>query len=212
MELHSVNRSRPRPLDLPGGTVVTGIAKEPVPGPVPVRVEGLEGDGVGDTDHHGGLDQAVYLYGLDDYRWWREDQGLEIHPGLFGENLTVTDLSTADLEVGDRLRGRAVELEVTGPRIPCATLAGRVGVADFARRFTRARRPGAYARVLVEGDVTRGDGLELVPGRSGVTLLDCVDAYHDVDTAGAQLRRLLATPLASRLRHRFERRLDRIPS
>ena len=95
MRLRSVNRSLPRPLTLLGREVVTGIAKVPVDGPVVVGPDGLEGDGVGNTKDHGGPDQAVYLYGVDDYDWWTDTEGLDVHPGLFGENLKTKTESKA---------------------------------------------------------------------------------------------------------------------
>jgi MOSC domain-containing protein YiiM len=102
MKLESVNRSLPRSLSLLDREMVTGIAKEPVAGAVGVGPGGLDGDGVANTRDHGELDQAVYLYGLDDYRWWAQTEGLDVHAGLFGENLTVSGLLSAELEVAGR--------------------------------------------------------------------------------------------------------------
>ena len=45
----------------------TGIFKQPVDGPVQVTAEGLAGDYIANQKHHGGPDQAVYIYGSDDY-------------------------------------------------------------------------------------------------------------------------------------------------
>ena len=41
--------------------------------------------------HHGGPDQAVYVYGEHDYAWWSEQLGRPLEPGTFGENLTVRE-------------------------------------------------------------------------------------------------------------------------
>ncbi|MEL7208340.1 MAG: MOSC domain-containing protein, partial [Actinomycetota bacterium] len=143
MKLLSVNRSEPREVELAGRTSVTGIVKEPVDGSVSVAAEGLDGDGVGNTKDHGGPDQAVYLYGTEDLDWWSA-HGVDVGPGLFGENLTVTGLASAAIEVGDRFVVGDVLLEATAPRIPCATLSARVGDGDFKSRFADARRPGVY--------------------------------------------------------------------
>jgi MOSC domain-containing protein YiiM len=207
MRLESVNRSRPRTLTLLGRERVTGIAKEPTTGPVTVGPDGLDGDGVGNPTDHGGVDQALYLYGLDEYRWWAGEAGLDVVPGLFGENLTVSELASASVEVGDRLAVGPVVLEVTAPRIACATLSGRVGDGGFAARFAEARRPGAYARVLTGGPLQAGADIVATAGGSGVTLLDCVAAYYDPATPSAEVERLLASPLASRFRTMLERRL-----
>ena len=61
MQILSVNIGRPEHVE--GHTALTGICKRPVAGPVAVGPLGVEGDAVMDTKNHGGLDQAVYLYG-----------------------------------------------------------------------------------------------------------------------------------------------------
>jgi len=45
----------------------SGINKRPQPGPVDVDAYGLKDDAIVDTDNHGGLTQAVYLFGQKDY-------------------------------------------------------------------------------------------------------------------------------------------------
>ena len=68
----------------------TAIDKQPVSGAVPVRTRlGLEGDQVGDTVHHGGVDQAVYAFAREDLDWWAGELGREIRNGQFAENLTT---------------------------------------------------------------------------------------------------------------------------
>lgn len=155
MQLISVNVGQPRPITTKSG--LTGIYKEPQTAPVHVGSLGLAGDAICDTENHGGLDQAVYVYGMPDYDWWSRELGRELLPGTFGENLTVSGLESAAFHIGDRLRVGAVLLEITYPRIPCVTLAARMGDPTFVKRFRYAERPGLYCCVLVEGDVRVGD-------------------------------------------------------
>ena len=129
----------------------TGIYKQPVAGPVRITINGLPGDSIVSTKHHGGPDQAVYVYGGADYAWWSSELGRALAPGTFGENLTISDLASAGLAIGDRLHIGAVILEVTAPRIPCGTLAQRMGDPGFVKRFRAAERPGVYCRVVREG-------------------------------------------------------------
>src|SRR4051794_38830966 len=127
MRLLSVNLARPERVVLNGRVRRTAILKRPVAGPVEVGQLGLAGDEVASKKHHGGPDQAVYVYGTDDYAWWGRELGEELAPATFGENLTVEGLRSAELRIGDRLEvGDSVVLEVTAPRIPCETLAGRM--------------------------------------------------------------------------------------
>ena len=82
-------------------------------------------------------------------------------PGTFGENLTIAGVETAQALIGDRLAIGDVLLEVTSPRIPCVTLAARMGDPGFVKRFRAAERPGFYCRVLQEGFVRAGDAVTL---------------------------------------------------
>ncbi len=159
---------------------LTAIDKRPVRYAVPVGPAGLGGDLVKDHRHHGGPSQAVYVYADEDAAWWADELGVAVPPGLFGENLRTAGLDVTGAEIGERWRvgtdGLVVEL--TSPRIPCATFARRmagVGVPQrgWVRRFTDHGAPGGYLAVVAPGTVQAGDEVEVVhrPGH-GVTLGD----------------------------------------
>lgn len=157
----SVNVGGLRPLQRRGRTVATGIWKEPVEGPVAVRGVSLDGDVQADPDH-GGHDQAVYTYALEDYDWWTEQLGRELAPGSFGENLLTGGVEVTGARIGERWRVGTTLLEVSSPRIPCWKLGAKLGDPGFVRRFGRAGRPGAYLRIVEEGEVAAGDPVEVV--------------------------------------------------
>ena len=144
MQLISINIGRTQAIQGAKASGTTGIYKLPVEA-AQITAEGLADDAICDRENHGGVDQAVYVYGTPDYAWWSAELGRALAPGTFGENLTITDLASARLNVGDRLRIGAVVLEVTAPRIPCVTLATRMGDPAFVKRFRHAERPGLYA-------------------------------------------------------------------
>jgi MOSC domain-containing protein YiiM len=155
----------------PDGT--TAIDKRAIAGPVALGLLGLAGDRQADTEHHGGADQAVYLYADEDADWWAGELGRDIPPGLFGENLRTTGIDLSGTRIGQRLCiGESVVLEVTAPRTPCVTFARRMGEEHWVRRFTERRAPGAYARVVEPGAISAGD--EVVPQ---------VTPAHDVTVA-----------------------------
>jgi MOSC domain-containing protein YiiM len=209
MQLVSANIAHEQPIQIGNDNEITGIFKTPARGPVRIGPLGLEHDAVVSTKHHGGPDQAVYVYGGADYAWWATELGDEFAPGTFGENLTISDLESAPLRIGDRLRiGNEVVLEVTAPRIPCATLAARMGDPKFVKRFRAAARPGAYCRVIVPGVVRAGDVVALEP-YSGATLTvgQMFAEYYDKSLNAEALRRTLAAPIAIRARHDYEQRL-----
>ncbi len=208
MHLVSVNVGREQALPHAKASGKTGIFKHPVDTPVLVTALGLQGDAICDTESHGGGDQAVYVYGVPDYRWWSEELGRDLVPGTFGENLTVADLESANLSIGDRLHIGRVVLEVTAPRIPCVTLARRMGDPAFLKRFRAVERPGVYCRVLHEGAVRAGDAVRREPyAGEPLTVRALFRAFFEPPRDAAALRRQLAAPIAIRARVEKEQQL-----
>lgn len=77
------------------------------------------------------------------------ERGASLPSGVFGENLTTAGLDVTRARIGERWRiGDRLLLQVTGPRIPCATFATRMHDQGWVRAFTRRARPGAYLPVL----------------------------------------------------------------
>ncbi|GAB4205779.1 MAG: MOSC domain-containing protein [Roseiflexaceae bacterium] len=213
MRILSVNRGRAEPIADAKLSGVTGIYKRPLSEPVAVGTLGLADDVICDTENHGGVDQAVYVYGEPDYQWWAAELGRELAPGTFGENLTISGLASADLAVGDRLHAGGVTLEVTAPRIPCVTLARRMGDPAFLKRFRAAERPGVYCRVIHTGTVQAGDTVRYKPYPGDRLLVieqfrDFFEPHHDEAT----LRRHLAAPIAIRDRVEKEQQLAKLLS
>lgn len=193
-------------LTVPGRVGVTAIDKRPVAGPVQVREYGLHGDVQADRQHHGGVWKAVYLLSDDDVRQWEAEFGGPIPPGYFGENLRVTGVDTAQLQIGTILEVGAggLRLEITTPRIPCQTFAQRVDKPRWVRRFTESGRPGAYARVLNQGPIEAGDEIRVVSAPTHGVTIGRVFAGVDDD----EVRRLLAEYDLSDLAPSLVRKLD----
>ena len=125
-------------------------------GAVRVRRLGLEGDQVGDTEHHGGRDQAVYAFAREDLDWWEVELGREIRNGQFAENLTTRGIDVNEAEVGERWRIGSDLFEVAMVRIPCNDFKNwqRLNGYDdraWVKRFAEQGRPGPYLRVIEEG-------------------------------------------------------------
>jgi MOSC domain-containing protein YiiM len=160
--VEAVNVGVPRPVQLDGHTVWTAIWKRPVEGRVPLRGVNLRGDDQADRTVHGGPDKAVYAYGAEDTEWWEAELGRPLGPGAFGENLTTRGLPVSEAVIGERWAVGSTLLEVAQPRLPCFKLGLRMGDPRFLKRFAAAARPGAYLRVVREGDLGAGDAIEVV--------------------------------------------------
>jgi len=211
MQLESVNLGQERILRHKDRVEYTGIFKFPVEGPVKVTKLGLEGDVIISKKHHGGPDQAIYVYGGADYAWWSGELNKEISPGTFGDNLTISELESTQLNVGDTLHIGDVILQVTAPRIPCATFAARMQDPQWVKRFRHAGRPGLYCRVISEGFVKVGDRvfIEKYTGET-ISILEMFRDYYDRNKSEETLRRHLNAPIAIRDRRDLEKELQKL--
>src|SRR5262249_5908509 len=131
-------------------------------GRVKVRGINLDGDEQADRVARGGPDKAVYAYGVEDQRWWAGEIGRPLAHAEVGENLTTEGIDVTNALVGERWEVGTALLEVSEPRIPCWRLGVRMRDRHFPRRFTKAGRPGAYLRIVAEGDVGAGDAIRVV--------------------------------------------------
>ena len=211
----SVNIGQPSDIRLGKHHALSGIDKKPVPQRVQVGELGLEGDHILSKKHHGGPDQAVYLYSLEDYDAFAERLGEVPAPGSFGENLTISGLDSAGVRIGTRLSIGAGEaalvLEITAPRIPCATFAAHMGDANFVKVFRQMRRPGLYARVIQAGTVGAGDAVSVQQGpETAPTVLDEFELYYETSPSREKLERSLAAPIAIRSRQDYLERLGKL--
>ena len=158
----SVNVGRPRTVDWQGRKVTSAIWKEPVRGLVAVGGVNVAGDDQADRRVHGGPDKAVYAYSVEDYSWWAQQLG-PLEPATFGENLTTAGIDLGASHIGDRWRVGSALLEVSQPRQPCFKLGMRMNDESFPGVFERARRPGAYLRIVEEGTLQPGDAIDVTP-------------------------------------------------
>ncbi len=210
MELISVNIGTLQPLEVGNHSTKTGIFKTPVNNPVRVGKLGFEADVIQNKKHHGGPDQAIYVYGTADYAWWSKQLQSNLEPGIFGENLTISDLEGASFNIGDRLKIGTVLLEVSASRIPCSTLAARMGDAGFVKKFKQARRPGLYCRVLEEGEVQVGDAVTLEPSAAQyLSVIETFDWFYDPNPSLEMIQRVLAAPVAIRARKMYQHLLEK---
>ena len=190
----SVNVGQPQPVRTDRRTVRTAIWKAPVAGRVAVRGVNVDGDDQADRSVHGGPDKAVYAYAIEETRAWEAELGRALGPAAFGENLTTEGIDVSGALIGERWRVGTTLLEVAQPRMPCYKLGVRLDDPRFPRKFLAARRPGAYFRVVEEGDVGANDVIELVSRPShGVTMRRMVAAFWDPDEAAA-LRQVARLP------------------
>jgi MOSC domain-containing protein YiiM len=211
MRLISINLGVERTLQRKDHVEQTGIFKFPTDKPARITKLGVEGDVIVSKKHHGGPDQAVYIYGMADYAWWVNELGKELAPGTFGENLNISELESAQFDIGDYLHIGEVTLQVTAPRIPCGTFAARMEDPQWVKKFRQAERPGLYCRVNTEGTVKTGDSvsIEKYTGKT-LSILQVFRDYYDKNKSAETIRQHLDAPVAIRVRESIQAQLEKL--
>jgi ferredoxin-NADP reductase/MOSC domain-containing protein YiiM/ferredoxin len=197
--LLSVNVGLPKDVSWRGGTVFTGVFKEPVSGPRRVGKLNVDGDGQGDLAGHGGEQRAVFVYQIDSYRYWeRELERSDFVHGQFGENFTVDGLRDDEVCIGDRYRIGTALFEVTQPRVTCHRVGIRMNDPRIPALLVSHRRPGFYFRVLEEGEVQAGDEIfKVASGPEEMTVAEVDGLLYLPGHPRHQIRRALRIPALS---------------
>jgi MOSC domain-containing protein YiiM len=149
----------------PFGDSTSAIAKTAAPDSLAVGFFGIDGDSQADLSVHGGPDKAIHHYPRDHYSFWTEELGplaaLNM-VGAFGENISTTGVTEADVCIGDRYRLGTALVEVSQGRQPCWKQGHRLNEPRVVAMMVRTTRCGWYYRVIEEGLVKAGDTLTLL--------------------------------------------------
>lgn len=190
--LVSLNVGKPVAIAHGAKEVLSGIFKQPSKLTHMLTFTGLQGDGQGDTDHHGGPDKAVCVYFEKRYSYWREQFEGPFEYGAFGENFTLTNWTEDDLCIGDIVQAGEVILQVSQPRQPCYKLSLRHQLPELSERVQREGYTGFYFRVLQVGSMKVGTELSIThkhPKRKTITEANRVMYIDKEDLQG--IRELL---------------------
>ena len=170
----SVNIGEKKTINYKGRIIETGIFKKPVNHPIFLGEEDVENDAVIDRRYHGGIDQAVYAYSKNHYKYWENlYPNLDCKYGMFGENLTISNLEETEIQVGNTYKLGEALLEVTKPRQPCMKLGLVFGTQKILKQFWNSTKSGIYFKVLQTGNVAVNDELILITQiKNSVTIAD----------------------------------------
>jgi MOSC domain-containing protein YiiM len=143
--------------------IETGIYKFPVDESIFLGKEIVEGDTIVDLKHHGGIEQAVYGYSEKHYGYFKNlHPDLDWNYGMFGENITFSELNEEEIIVGSIYQLGECKLEVTKPRQPCYKLGIRFNDPSIIKQFWGTTMSGIYFKILETGFVKKGDELILI--------------------------------------------------
>jgi MOSC domain-containing protein YiiM len=161
--LQSMQVGTPARYDTDGSSWETSFFRQPDPTPRWLFVTHLDGNEQADKNNHGSLVAAVLVYAASHYpRWQRELDRPEMGPGGFGENFTVDGFCEATTCIGDTYAIGDAQIQVTGPRYPCAKISRRWGIPTLTAQVAKTGRTGWYCRVVREGLVQSGLPVTLV--------------------------------------------------
>lgn len=209
MQMRTLATGIPQKIDTAKGKeLVTGICKETTQVAF-LSVDGFKGDDVADKKHHGGPDRAVCMYPHEHYAQWNDEFECVLPPAAFGENITASGMTEAEICIGDIFTLGDAIIQVTQGRIPCNTIDQRLGY-PMMKNMIQTGFTGYLCRVLKEGMVRSDDQITLhKKDLHGVTVLEANTTYFHNPKDIEGIRRVLAIEaLADDWRDKFGKRLE----
>jgi MOSC domain-containing protein YiiM len=173
----------------------SAIAKLQVDGELELTELGLVGDEQAEKKIHGGPDRALCHYPREHYaEWAREfpEQAELFCAPAFGENLSTEGLTEKTVFIGDIYRWGNALIQVTQPRSPCFKLNYHFGISDLSSLMQSSGKMGWLYRVIVAGNVSTEQPLELVSRLSDVSVYDAAAIAWYTPYDDEQYRRLLS--------------------
>ncbi|WP_198029813.1 MOSC domain-containing protein [Bacillus sp. J33] len=176
----SLNVGKPKPHEWKNQQTISGISKEKVENALLTK-EGFIGDGVANTDFHGGPERAVCLYPYEHYEMWGKEFKKVFSPPAFGENICVSNMLEKDVFIGDIFSLGDAAIQITQGRIPCSTISKYNGEDLLLSRIVETGYTGYFFRVLKEGKVASNSLMKLEERKQEkVTVLQAnFTLFHD---------------------------------
>ena len=195
------------------GKAPSAIAKRRVDRRLEVGLVGFVDDAQADLSVHGGVDKAIHHYAAEHYAVWREEfpsSAERLVPGGFGENVSTTGISEADLCIGDVLSLGSARVQVSQGRQPCWKLNQHTGLKTLAKRFQQTGHTGWYYRVVEGGRVEADDAMAVLERPCPDWPLRAVVAALGDAKAPSEVWHALATlpELAESWRQEFRKRIQ----
>ncbi len=157
----SLNIGDPAQMEWSGKSVLSSMLKTPVPGPLIVHQDRIEGNTFANPKAHGAIDNVLYAFGMKSALEYVAMLGLSSYqPGATGETVTLDQLDEFDVSIGDKFKFGSVIAEVTYPRIPCGKVNFRMQHERGQKAMQECGRSGVYFRILKPGTIAKNDIVE----------------------------------------------------
>jgi molybdopterin adenylyltransferase len=181
-----------------------GTEKKEIPS-CRVTLTGLENDA-----HAGKWHRQVSILGADSIDNFAKSADIDLDPGAFGENIVIEGIDLSKVSILDRFITGDVELEVTQIGKKC-----HGDACSIFRRTGECIMPkvGLFTRVIKEGDIYKGQSVELVERKLRfhiITLSDRASAGEYPDESGPMIEKMV-TEYFSNLRWHLQIEKSIIP-
>lgn len=121
---------------------------------------GINGDSISDTIHHGGEYKAVFANAVSNYLEFSKFANKDLKLGQMGENLSILDLDEKSVYIGDIHHIGSAILQVSEPRKPCVKLS-KIIAAGMTKFIFESGLSGWYYKVLKPGIINSGDTIKI---------------------------------------------------
>jgi MOSC domain-containing protein YiiM len=193
----------------------TGSFKDITTKKLTIKKDGIVGNEVSDTIHHGGEHKAIFANSLLNYPIW--EQYLQIQKlqyGALAENLTMTNIDENTVCIGDIHQIGSVVLEVSQPREPCWKIGQKFKHKTFTKYIYDSGQTGWYYRVLQEGTFQVNDEVFLIKqGNQEFSIIQANNILHNINNNKLLANKLvkldiLGEPFRKSLKKKMEKKDD----
>lgn len=154
----SVNIGGPAQMEWQGKSILSSMLKHPVPGPIKVLLDRVEGNTFANPQAHGAIHSVLYAFGIPSAQLFADRLGIKSYvPGSTGETLTLDQFDETEISVGDVFEIGEVIAQATYPRIPCGKVSYRMQNKDGQQAMIDCGRSGVYFRILKPGLISATD-------------------------------------------------------
>jgi len=130
---------------------------------ITIKFDKIVGDKCFNLKYHGGLNRVLHQYSSDHYSYWgRKFTKIHFYRGCLGENLSASGMDETTVCIGDIYKIGSVECVVTEPRKPCVTINQKLDEKTLFQNILKEGKTGWFYKILKEGDIKRGDDIELI--------------------------------------------------
>ncbi|MEW8986369.1 MAG: MOSC domain-containing protein [Bacillus sp. (in: firmicutes)] len=149
--------------------------------------DSFRGDGVAATEFHGGPDRAVCFYPMEHYTKWSDEFGKDLAAPTFGENISASGMTEADIYIGDTYKLGEAVIQVSQGRVPCSKISKNNQIGQLLKRVVETGYTGYFFRVIQEGMVYEDSEIILLERKqNNMSILRANKIYfHDRNDYGA---------------------------